>query len=241
MTPQDVDIDSYRMSCQIRKPERLIKTGIALTVVILLMFLTPVRNMDAAWVAMLGALMILLVCSHMQVAALIERVEWDTLFYLAGVFVLMEVCSQLRLIRVIAIAFKSAIEGPGMQHRDLGGKLAAGCSLFFWLSAVLSMFMDNAALALFLIRVVTTMTECGLDVPIKPLAYAISFGTTLGGNTTIFGSASNGLAATLAASKGFKIPIRRFTEISGPVAITSLLSAYVYILIAYSGSRYYNV
>lgn len=71
-------MDSFRISCSIRKKERLTKVSIALTVVILLLFLSPVQNMDASWVAMLGALLVLLVCSHSQVAQLIERVEWDT-------------------------------------------------------------------------------------------------------------------------------------------------------------------
>lgn len=162
------------------------------------------------------------------------------LFTYAGFFVLVECCDQLRFIRVVADAFKHAIEGPAAQDRTPASQLAAGVSLFFWLAVVLSTVIDNAPLAMILIRVVTTMVDNGLAVNMKALAWAVSFGCTLGGNATLYGSASNALAGSLASSKGYQIGSKQFTRVAFPIVFTSIVAAYVYILIAYSGAKYYN-
>jgi Na+/H+ antiporter NhaD/arsenite permease-like protein len=68
---------------------------------------------------------------------------------------------------------------------------------------------------------------------IKPLAWALLYGATLGGNFTVVGSASNVVAVTMAAQRGYTISMVRFSKMAAPITFVHLVAVYIYCIVAF--------
>jgi Na+/H+ antiporter NhaD/arsenite permease-like protein len=96
---------------QIYDEPRLLIAGTVAFFVILIFFLHPVHHKDTAWIALLGAFITMAFTNPHDVQdALRNHVEWDTLLFFAGLFVLVEVCAALGLLAAIGEALASYIE-----------------------------------------------------------------------------------------------------------------------------------
>ena len=69
----------------------LLRTGLVFGSVIILLFLHPVHHKDAAWVAVIGAIFIMVASTPHELHHTLIAIEWDTLLFFAGLFVLIEV------------------------------------------------------------------------------------------------------------------------------------------------------
>jgi P protein len=94
---------------------------------------------DMAWIALLGAFVTISFTNpHDIQSALRSHVEWDTLLFFAGLFVLEEVCAAMGLLSAIGDALARYVES---QDKDT--QLSVAITLLLWVSAIASSFLDN--------------------------------------------------------------------------------------------------
>lgn len=97
-------------------------------------FLHPVHHKDTAWIALLGAFITIAFTNPHDVQdALRNHVEWDTLLFFAGLFVLVEVCAAMGLLQAIGNVLASFI-----KDQDEDKQLALAITLILWVSAFTS-------------------------------------------------------------------------------------------------------
>lgn len=135
----DLDSDRLKAAYPIYDEPRLYIAGTSTFFVILLFFLHPVHHKDTAWVALIGAfLTIAFTNPHDVQDALRNHVEWDTLLFFAGLFVLVEVCAAMGLLEAIGGVLANVISG-----QDESQQLPVAITLILWVSAFTSAFLDN--------------------------------------------------------------------------------------------------
>lgn len=84
------------------------------------------------------------------------------------------------------------------------------------------------------------MVADGLTVPIKMMAWCLSFGANLGGNATMIGAAASVVACGVSSSRGYPISVIGFSKLSLPLMMTNMVTIYIYTLFAYIGAKHYQ-
>jgi Na+/H+ antiporter NhaD/arsenite permease-like protein len=135
----ELDKPKLMRTYRIYDEPRLLIAGTVAFFVILIFFLHPVHHKDTAWIALLGAFITMAFTNPHDVQdALRNHVEWDTLLFFAGLFVLVEVCAALGLLAAIGSALATLIEA-----QDEDKQLTIAITLTLWVSAITSAFLDN--------------------------------------------------------------------------------------------------
>ncbi len=209
---------------------RLLIAGTATFFVILLFFLHPVHHKDTAWLALIAAfLTISFTNPHDVQDVLRNHVEWDTLLFFAGLFVLVEVCAAMGLLEAIGGALASIIKA---QEEDQ--QLTIAITLILWVSSIASAFLDNIPYTATMIPVVKILSdELPETLPLKTLAWALSFGACLGGNGTLLGASANIVTAGIATNRGYSISFMNFFYPGMLTLIITIAIANLYMLTVY--------
>ncbi|CAG9831049.1 unnamed protein product [Diabrotica balteata] len=137
--------------------------------------------------------------------------------------------SRLGLIDYIGKQTQYVITSVGPESR-----LATAIVLILWVSAVASAFVDNLPLTTMMIKIATDLSHNEeLHLPLPPLIWALSFGSCLGGNGSLFGSSSNIICAGVAEQHGYRFSFLHFTKVGLPVMITSTIIITMYLLVCH--------
>ncbi|CAG9794538.1 unnamed protein product [Diatraea saccharalis] len=165
---------------QIRDKQLLVKSAVCVMFVVVVFFLHAIpelQRLSLGWTALLGALLLLLLAEREDLEPILARVEWSTLLFFAALFVLMEALSKLGLIAWIGNMTEAVILQVNQESR-----LAVAIMLVLWVSGLASAFVDNIPLTTMMVRVIAALADpAGLNLPLAPLAWALSFGACLGG------------------------------------------------------------
>lgn len=224
-----VQMDILYERYKIKDMQLLVRAGTVTVFVIIAFFLHPVHHRSSGWVALIGAMAILSVGASKDVSKVLHHVEWDTLLFFGGLFVLVAALSELGLIREIGRLIADIVKASEPDAR-----LSVACVTILWVSAVVSGFLSNIAFAATMapvIKIVGEDTELGL--PMAPLAWSLCFGTCLGGNLTLIGSAANLIAAGVAQHNGMHISFVAFFKVGGPVWVITNIIAMFWLLAVY--------
>jgi Na+/H+ antiporter NhaD/arsenite permease-like protein len=172
-------------------------------------------------VALAGAALLLLL-SRLEPHDVLRDVEWTTLFFFIGLFIMVGGLIEVGLIDLIA-----------EQIDDLtGGELAPTAYLLLWMSAVLSAIIDNIPYTATMIPVVDQLVGTrghGADA----LWWALAIGADFGGNATIIAASANVTLASLSEREGHPIRFGTFARYGIPVTLVTMLIASVYVWIRY--------
>ncbi|MCA9750972.1 MAG: anion permease [Gemmatimonadetes bacterium] len=143
-------------------------------------------------------------------AKILKRFDWNTTFFLIGVFVLVEAMVHVGLIDDLAGSFA-----------DLTGDspLVIYVSLIA-LSVVFSAFVDNIPYITTMIPLVRHVAE-GVGANEVPLIFGMVLGASLGGNITPFGASANVVAVGLLRKEGLHVSTREFVKIGLPFTIVA--------------------
>lgn len=182
--------------------------------------LQGVLGYEPAVVALLGA-GILLGVSGRDVGELVQDVEWETLAFFAGLFIM-----------VGALVEVGAIESITRAAGDLTGDSTLTATLLILsLSAVLSAIVDNIPYVAAMAPVVGSLsTSLGSgDV----LWWALALGADLGGNATIIGASANVVVIGIAARAGHPIRFMEFLKYGAVVTAISILLSGLYLWLRY--------
>ena len=226
---REIDIGDLIAEYPIKDRRLFVICSVILGSVILLFFLHAVIHLDPAWAALLGAVVMLTVTSPHEIEHPLEQVEWSTLLFFAGLFVMVEGLAELGLIRAIGEAMGNIIGGVGE-----GGRLAVALLLIIWVSAIASAFIDNIPYTTTMVPVIVALAaDPALGLPLKPLAWALAFGACLGGNGTLVGASANVLTAGIAEREGYPLSFNAFFKAGFPMLLLTVAIATVYMLVVY--------
>jgi Na+/H+ antiporter NhaD/arsenite permease-like protein len=200
------------------RESRYVKRSLAvLTGTILAFFLHTLLHLEPAVVALGGATVMLLVAAD-DVEDALERVEWSTIFFFLGLFVM-----------VGGLEERGVIENVAEALADLtGGSRMGEAMVILWGAAAGSALVDNIPFTAAMIPVVDTLQEDGFD---DAAWWALALGACFGGNATVIAAAANVAATGVLERSGRPIGFLEFLVYGLPVTLVSLAIATGYLLI----------
>lgn len=175
---------------------------------------------EPATVALTGAVALMVVARE-NPHEVLREVEWPTLFFFIGLFMLIAGVIEIGMIEAIATALTDLT----------GGALAGGAIVILWLSAVLSGVVDNIPYTATMLPVVEQMSEPHGGS--QALWWALAAGADMGGNLTIIGASANVILASMSEREGHPIGFWTFMKYAGPVTLGSILISTAYIWLRY--------
>nr|AOW69303.1 pink-eyed dilution-like 2 [Savillea parva] len=221
-------VREMELDAQIKDWDLFYNTCLVLTVVILLFFLhsVPGIHLDLGWIAVIGAMSLLLICGIQNIEELMMKVEWATLLFFGALFILMEGLDELGLIQAIGHTTSDIIKDFPEESRK-----AWSIVLILWVSALASSFIDNIPFTAAMIPVIKSIaSDPDVNVPMRPLVWSLAFGACLGGNGTLIGASANVVMAGLAEQEGISITFNRFFKLGFPIMLVSTTVAMFYLL-----------
>ncbi|MFC5529018.1 ArsB/NhaD family transporter [Cohnella yongneupensis] len=200
----------------------LVQCLVVLGLTILGFFLHQTLHLESATVALAGAFLLLLLTGEHAMERAFTKVEWATIFFFVGLFVLV---SGLIETGVIAELAARAIDLTG-------GNVAAASMLILWFSAIASAFLDNIPFVATMIPLIQEMGHSGID-NLEPLWWSLAIGACLGGNGSLIGASANLIAAGLSAKEGHPIRFVAYLKIGFPLMLLSIVLASGYVYVRY--------
>jgi Na+/H+ antiporter NhaD/arsenite permease-like protein len=187
---------------------------------ILVFFVHKPLHLEPATVAMLGATLLLLITTQPLEAAL-SGIEWSTLFFFIGLFVMVGALEETGAVGEIA----------GGVGALTGGDRTAELVGIAWISALASGIVDNIPFTATMIPVVEQLQGASGD---DAYWWALALGACFGGNLTLVAAAANVAAAGMAERSGRPIGFLAFLRTGVPATMVSMLLATGYILVRYA-------
>lgn len=206
----------------ISDPKLLRKCLIVLGLTLVGFFTHQLFHLESATVALAGAFVLLLLTGEHMMEQAFTKVEWMTIFFFVGLFVLV---SGLIETGVIAELAKQAIDLTG-------GDLVATSLLILWLSAIASAFLDNIPFVATMIPMIQEMGNMGVS-NLEPLWWSLALGACLGGNGSLIGASANLIVAGMSGKEGYPIRFVQFLKIGFPLMLLSILISSVYVYFRY--------
>lgn len=179
-------------------------------------------NIETATIALIGASLLLLITGEKYLDHALEKVEWTTIFFFIGLFVIVGGLVETGLIAALA---EKALSWTG-------GELKSTTLLILWMSALLSAFVDNIPFVATMIPMIKEMGKMGMT-DLEPLWWSLSLGACLGGNGTLIGASANLVVAGLAAKEGHPIAFVKYLIVAFPLMILSILISTIYVYVRY--------
>lgn len=198
----------------------LIKSIIMIIFILLGFVLHNVLNLESSIVALTGATIMMFI-GKQDVDEILSSIEWSTIAFFGGLFVIVGGLVEVGIINSIAEYLISATSGH----------LVVTMLVILWLSAIISSFLDNIPFVATLIPLILTMQGQGIDV--MPIWWATSLGACLGGNGTLIGASANIVLANVGQKNGCPISFKDYFKIGFPLMIFSIIIATIYLLIRF--------
>jgi Na+/H+ antiporter NhaD/arsenite permease-like protein len=190
---------------------------------ILLFALHGFMHMQVSVAALIGALLLLAISKVDIVEMLEHEVEWPSLMFFIGLFMVIAGAEATGLIQQIA---------NGVLYCSQGN-LTIAIIMILWVSAIASAFIDNIPFTATMLPVVLFMSDSfGLPKD-NVLWWSLSLGACLGGNGTMIGASANVVTVGMAEKAGYPISFVEYMKMCWwPMMITVTISMF-YLLIAY--------
>jgi Na+/H+ antiporter NhaD/arsenite permease-like protein len=213
-----LDFDEHKT---IQDKKLLIQSGIVLGITILGFILHQAVHLESATVALFGAVLLLLV-SKADPDEILMEIEWSTIFFFVGLFILVGALEEVGVIKLLAEKLIALTKG-NMLFTSM---------LVLWFSAVASAFVDNIPFVATMIPLIQNMQSIsGMDV--TPLWWSLALGACLGGNGTIVGASANVIAAGMLEKRGNKIGFVKYLKLAFPLMIVSIIISTIYLMLFY--------
>ena len=197
----------------------LVKSLIVLGIVLAGFFTHSVTHLEAATIALGGAALLLLLTMNDPEEHL-RGVEWTTIFFFIGLFVLVSGLVHVGAIRLLAEKLLTLT----------GGDLTVTALAVLWGSAVFSAIVDNIPFVATMIPLVKDIGAIS-GLSLGPLWWALALGADIGGNATIVGASANVVVSGMAEREGHRIGFMEYMKLAAPLTFVGLLlcSGYLYL------------
>ena len=198
----------------------LVNTVIFLLAIILLITHAQ-TGLTVAFIGTFIALLSLL-ASGRAAGTLLKRVDYKTVLFFVGLFVVVGGLEETGILETIA-EFIGKVSG---------GNAKLVVVIIIWVSAIASAFVDNIPFAATMIPVIRSLSVSqGINLPI--LAWALAMGTDVGGSATPIGASANVVGIAVASKEGYPIGWGKYCKSAAPATIIVLLISTVCIWVRY--------
>ncbi len=211
---------------EIKDPALLKKSAIVLFGVVIAFMFHGSLDIEVSIIALSGAA-ILLVITRIKPAKAFTHVEWPTLMFFAGLFVIVSGVELTGALELFAHQIVTAT----------GGNFEATAVMIIWSSAFASAFVDNIPYTATMIPIIENIS---LDPSIanrldtldfNPLWYALAIGADFGGNGTLIGASANLVAIAVMERHGYRMAFKDFIIKGMPyMIITTAIGTGVYLV-----------
>ena len=214
-------IMSFRPEEAISDRPLLVRSLFVLGLVLIGFFTHTATHLEGATIALSGAALLLLLTMRDPEAHL-HDVEWTTIFFFIGLFVVVAGLEEVGAIRILAHGFLSITHGDPL----------ATAMTILWSSAIFSAIIDNIP---FVATMIPLVKDIGAltGIALGPLWWALALGADLGGNFTIVGASANVVVKGMAERDGYHIGFMDYLKAAAPVTFVSILIATGYIWLRY--------
>jgi Na+/H+ antiporter NhaD/arsenite permease-like protein len=207
----------------IKNPRLLIICGVVLTAVFIGFVGHAALHIEPSVVALLGAGLLVLL-SRSKPGDFMPSVEWETLLFFAGLFVMIGALVKTGVITQIAEA----------AARATGGDPLTATMLILFVSALLSGVVDNIPYTAAMSPIVLQLTQ-GIADPVQAdaLWWSLAIGADFGGNLTAIGASANVVVLGVATRSGSPISFWEFTRKGAIVTGVTIVLASPYLWLRY--------
>ena len=214
-------VDSSTIDVEIRidnMKEFLTSTSIFLIAVALLV----THAMTGLTVAFIGVFIatITLITAGRKAITLLKRVDYPTLLFFIGLFIVVGGLEQTGILEIIA-EFIAKVSG---------GNAFVMIAIILWVSAIASAFIDNIPFSATMIPVIRTLAAT-TGVDLSTMAWTLAIGTDIGGSMTPIGASANVVGISTAGKEGYPISWATYCKELVPgtiiVLVVSMISIYI--------------
>ncbi|MDD5806759.1 MAG: ArsB/NhaD family transporter [Eggerthellales bacterium] len=205
---------------QIHDPKLMRQSIIVLVIVVVGFMVHGQLGVESSVIA-LGAAALLLLISRRDVTKALLHVEWTTLGFFAGLFIIVGALVETGTIDTLANALINVT----------GGDVFLTMIVLVFASAIISSFLDNIPFVATMIPILLAMEASGMDV--HPLWWAVSLGACLGGNGTLIGASANVVLSDIAGKNGYPISFISYLKVGFPIMLLTTGVAAVYLIVRY--------
>jgi len=184
------------------------------------LFVTHTITHLSPGVVALTVAMILFTITRMDIEHVLLEVEWSTLLFFAGLFILVGAMEEKGVIEWVARnIFLRVGDNPYVM-----------VLMVLWVSGIASGFIDNIPFTITMIPVVRMMLEAN-PIPNNTLWWALSLGACLGGNLTVIGASANIVSVAILKKSGHPISFFEYARWSAPGTILSMIVASLVLMV----------
>ena len=197
--------------------------------------LHSVLHLEAGTIAMFGAVLLLLL-GRIELHPILAEIEWPTIFFFIGLFILVGGIESVGLLDKIANRTISLT----------GGNVLLTALILIWFAGIASAVVDNIPAVATLIPLTYAIarlmfpelshldsTDFATHPDVAPLWWSLALGACLGGNGTLVGASANVVAVGIAERRNEPIGFWGFTRVGAPFALMSLVVSSIYVWLRY--------
>ncbi len=212
-----MELDEHAMI----KNKRLLKQSYVMIGLVVVGFMAHgALGLESSVIA-LGAAGIIMLISGESIEEALANVEWTTLAFFAGLFVIVGAMAETGVIEMLAHALIDAT----------GGNVFVTMLVLLVGSAVISSFLDNIPFVATMIPILLAMESTGMDV--TPLWWAVSLGACLGGTGTLSGASANVVLSDISKKNGHEITFVQFLKTGFPIMLLTVVIAGLYLVVRF--------
>lgn len=201
--------------------KRFIFSCIIFACAIILLVTHAQTGLTVAFIGMFIAIVTLLVAGK-SIKSLIKGIDYKTLLFFIGLFMVVGGLEQTGVLEVIA----------NFIEKISGGNVKMMVVIIIWISAFASAFIDNIPFAATMIPVIKNLSiVSGANLAV--LAWALSMGTDIGGSATPIGASANVVGTSVAAKAGYPVGWGKYCKSAVPATMMVLVISTVFILVRY--------
>lgn len=219
---QDIDLSQIPEPREaITNMKDFIVSSVIFALAVVLLVTHSMTHLSVAFIGTFIAIITLLSAGK-DIPVLLKKVDYKTLLFFVGLFMVVGGLEQTGVLEVIA----------GFIGKVSGGNVYIMVAIILWVSAIASAFIDNIPFAATMIPVIQSLAATS-GVSLDTLAWTLSMGTDIGGSATPIGASANVVGTSVAAKNGHPIGWGKYCKIMAPATIMVVALSMIMIFVRY--------
>lgn len=219
----DIDISSFPTpeSAITDKTGFFVCCGIFIVAVVLLVTHSS-THLSVATIGV-GIGLVTLIASAKHIKEVLIHVDYQTLLFFVGLFIVVGGLEQTRILELIALFIEKVS----------GGNLYCMVSIIIWVSAVASAFIDNIPFAATVVPVIQNLASVTGANFLPTMAWSLAIGTDIGGSATPIGASANVVGTSVVAKAGHPVGWGKYCKLSVPITVLVLMISTIFVFVRY--------